>query len=123
MKKLLPACFLLLLLAACGGGGNKQTVKSEDGKTTTTIDAGSVTPNDADGLTRKSEELRKLTPLPDEPMKAMLPAELNGMKRKSVNITSMTGMSVGSGVYAINDTSEMEVVVTDCAGEMGSGYY
>lgn len=111
------------LLTACNN--NKKpgiTVTSEDGKTTTTIQ-----PNDlaqaADVYQKKAEELQKLSPYTLDQMKAMLPEELAGAKRAKFSANSAMGAAYAEGEYPINDSTEVELKIFDCAGQAGAGIY
>jgi hypothetical protein len=113
----------ICLLTACNN--NKKpgiTVKSEDGKTTTTIQ-----PNDlaeaADAYQKKAEELQKLSPYTLDQMKAMLPEEIAGAKRSKFSANSAMGAAYAEGQYPINDSTEIELKIFDCAGQAGAGIY
>ena len=124
MKHLLLLFFAAVsLLTACNN--NKKpgiTVTSEDGKTTTTIQ-----PNDlaqaADVYQKKAEELQKLSPYTLDQMKAMLPEELAGAKRSKFSANSAMGAAYAEGQYPINDSTEVELKIFDCAGQAGAGIY
>lgn len=120
---LLLFCAAVSLLTACNN--NKKpgiTVTSEDGKTTTTIQ-----PNDlaqaADVYQKKAEELQKLSPYTLDQMKAMLPEELAGAKRSKFSANSAMGAAYAEGQYPINDSTEVELKIFDCAGQAGAGIY
>ena len=111
------------LLAACNN--NKKpgiTVTSEDGKTTTTIQ-----PNDivkvSEDFQKKTEELQKLSPYTLDQMKAMLPEELAGAKRSKFSANSAMGAAYAEGNYPLNDSTELELKIFDCAGQAGAGIY
>jgi hypothetical protein len=116
-------CAAVCLLTACNN--NKKpgiTVTSEDGKTTTTI-----APNDlaetADVFQKKTEELQKLSPYSLDQMKALLPEELAGAKRSKFSANSAMGAAYAEGEYPINDSTEVELKIFDCAGQAGAGIY
>jgi len=113
----------LCLLTACNN--NKKpgvTVTSEDGKTTTTI-----SPTDlaqaSDAFQKKTEELQKLSPYTLDQVKALLPEELAGAKRSKFSANSAMGTAYAEGEYPINDSTEIELKIFDCAGQAGSGIY
>lgn len=111
------------LLAACNN--NKKpgiTVTSEDGKTTTTVQASDLT-QAANVYEKKSEELKKLSPYTLDQMKAMLPEEISGAKRSRFSANSAMGAAYAEGQYPINDSTELELKIYDCAGEAGAGIY
>ncbi len=114
----------LSILIACNN--NKKpgevTVTSEDGKTTATIDA-STAAQAGDAMQKKVEELQKLPPYTLDQMKALLPEELAGAKRSKFSANSAMGASYAEGSYPINDSTEIEVKLFDCAGQAGAGIY
>jgi hypothetical protein len=76
-----------------------------------------------DEMTKKVEELKKLTPLTLDELKAMAPEEFMGMKRSSFNANSMMGTGTVNATYKGEDDKELKLTIVDCAGEAGSGYY
>jgi len=113
----------LWLLTACNN--NKKpgiTVTSEDGKSTTTIQ-----PNDiakvSEDFQKKTEELQKLSPYTIDQMKGLLPDELAGAKRSKFSANSAMGAAYAEGEYSINDSTEVELKIFDCAGQAGAGIY
>ena len=126
----------VLLLAAglvCGACNNKKTkeatIVSEDGNTRTTVEvdpSGSV--NQMDEMTKKTEALKKLTPLSLDQLKALLPEELIGLKRSNFNANTAMGFAVADATYkgeadAEGKQPEVKLTIWDCAGEAGSGFY
>ncbi len=120
--------FLLFIASVCvltACNNNKKpgiTVTSEDGKTTTTIQ-----PNDlakvSEDFQKKTEELQKLSPYTLDQMKAMLPDELAGAKRSKFSANSAMGAAYAEGEYPINDSTNLELKIFDCAGQAGAGIY
>ena len=113
-----------LLFAACNNNKPKSmTITSEDGKSKVSVDPNSVTAT-TDKLQKKMEELKKLTPLTTDQLKAMLPEEIMGMKRSNFSANSMMGYASAEATYKNdNDDKEIELNILDCAGEAGSGIY
>ena len=112
-----------VLLTACNN--NKKpgvTVTSEDGKTTTTISPADMTET-ADAFQKKSEELQKLSPYTLDQMKALLPEEMAGAKRSKFSANSAMGAAYAEGEDPINDSTELELKIFDCAGQAGAGIY
>ncbi|MGK2864840.1 MAG: hypothetical protein ACSLE0_23110 [Chitinophagaceae bacterium] len=124
--KNLPFLFIIVfyLLTTSCNNNKKQgvTVTSEDGKTTTTFQ-----PNDlvkvADDFQKKTEELQKLSPYTLDQMKALLPDELVGAKRSKFSANSAMGAAYAEGDYPINDSTQLELKLFDCAGQAGAGIY
>jgi hypothetical protein len=109
-----------LLFSACKGKGT--TFTSEDGDTKVTVDVSGMQ-DAAEEMNAKMEELKKLTPLTTEQIKAMLPEELLGMKRSSFNATTAMGFATGDAEYTKDDTVSIRLTIWDCAGEAGSSFY
>ncbi len=113
-----------ILFSACNG--NKKysvSTKNEDGTTTKTeVDVKSMT-SASDEMNKKMEELKKLTPLTLDQLKALLPEELNGVKQSNYNSSTMLGYAFTTADYRKDDTSNLQVAIYDCAGEAGSSWY
>jgi hypothetical protein len=126
MKRLLLLfCSGALLLASCANDKAKvkSVQKNEDGSTTTTTVDAQKMAEVADKSQQKAEELKKLTPLSLDQLKALLPEELNGLKRSNYNASSTMGYAVAEATYQKDDTTELKLMVYDCAGEAGAAFY
>jgi hypothetical protein len=124
MRKL-PVLLLILAFAACKNNKTKEaTIVSDDGKTKVTIDP-TNTASQADEMTKKTEELKKLTPLTLDQLKALLPEELIGMKRSNFNANTAMGFAVADATYKGegDENKELKLTIWDCAGEAGAGFY
>jgi hypothetical protein len=116
-------CVTVWLLTACNNSKKPGiTVTSEDGKTTATVSTAAMAET-ADAFTKKTEELQKLSPYTLDQMKALLPEELAGAKRSKFSANSAMGAAYAEGEYAINDSTELELKIFDCAGQAGAGIY
>jgi hypothetical protein len=118
--------FILIAVICFSCNSNKSkgvTVTSEDGKDKVTVDVSQVAAA-SDDMQKKMEELKKLTPLSTDQLKAMLPEELMGMKRSNFSANSMMGFGSAEATYK-NEGEEKEIKLTilDCAGEAGAGIY
>lgn len=123
---LLPALAGAFLLTACGNAKVKDAQKNEDGTTTTTtvdMEGLKKMSEATDDMTKKTEELKKLKPLDLSQLKSLLPEELAGVKRTNYNTSSAAGYAVAEGEYRKDDTTDLKLVVYDCAGEAGAGWY
>ncbi len=99
------------------------TVTSEDGKSKVSVDVNSAAAA-SDDMQKKMEELKKLTPLTTDQLKAMLPEEIMGMKRSNFSANSMMGYANAEATYKNeNDDKRIELNIFDCAGEAGAGIY
>lgn len=127
MKHILfPMLAAAFFLTACGNAKVKDAHKNEDGTTTTTTyDMSNLKKmqEGTDEMTKKTEELKKLTPLSLDQLKALLPETLAGMKRTNYNANSSMGYAMVEGEYQKDDTTNMKVMLYDCAGEAGAGMY
>jgi len=114
----------VVILIACNNDSKsgEAAVTGEDGKTTATVEGSNMTPA-ADALQKKVEELQKLSPYTLDQMKAFLPEELAGAKRSTVSANSAMGAASAEGSYPVNDSTEIELKLIDCAGEAGAGIY
>lgn len=125
MRNLFASLLAVSLLFSACKNDKKVTVKdkNEDGSTTTTTVDMSNAVDNTDEMNKKMEELKKLTPLTLDQLKALLPEELNGMKRKEFNTSSALGYAFGQAKYEKDDTTQIDLTVYDCAGEAGAGIY
>ncbi len=109
-------------IAACKGGKDKITVKDDNGGKAT-VDLSEIGKN-ADKMKDRSEALQKLTPLSLDELKAALPEEIMGAKRDNMEATKMGGLAnFSKAEYKMNDSTEVELTIFDCAGTEGAGYY
>ena len=122
MKTFLILLTSAIILVACHSNPGKITVKSDDGKTSATVDLSTAEKN-ANEMQNKAEELKKLAPLTTDELKALLPEEVNGIQRSSFNVTTAMGISVGEAEYKKDDTTSIKLALYDCAGETGAAYY
>ena len=124
MKQLLLPFFFALFLASCGDKGKVKSVqKNEDGTTTTTtVDTEKMT-EASNEMEKKMEELKKLPAMSTDQLKALLPEEVQGIKRSNFNASSMMGYGYAEGEYQVDDTTSLKIDIYDCAGEAGSGIY
>jgi hypothetical protein len=127
MKHFILTCLAAaILLAACNSNKSKETATSDDAdkdKPSTEMTSETKSDNPTDDMQKKMEELRKLPALSTDQIKAMLPAELMGMKRTSFSANSMMGYGVGEARYKSDDGKELKVMIYDCVGEAGTGFY
>jgi alpha-L-fucosidase len=124
MKQFSILLLAVIFFAACKNKTKfSHTEKNADGTTTTTsVDVASLTSN-ADEMTKKMEALKKMAPLTLDQLKALLPEEINGIKRTDFNANSTMGFSIAEGTYKKDDSSEIKLAIYDCAGEAGSGMF
>lgn len=118
------AVLAIVGLVSCNSGRDKITIKDEKGNKAT-IDLGAIEEMTkvAEASQDKAEELKKLTPLTIDQLKAMVPEEFMGMKRSNFNANSMMGAANVTATYKSDDGKEIRLDIFDCAGEYGSGIY
>lgn len=123
MKYMITYFAAFILLAGCNNNKEAGTTR-DDKKGETTINMRDVVDSGED-MKKKTEELKKLTPLTHDELKKLLPEELLGMQRTNIESSDMGGYAVAEATYRKdqNDAAYLSVSVVDCAGEKGSGYY
>ena len=109
--------------SACKGKDKDTiTITTDNGKTTLTVDP-TKTETVTNEMEKKTKELKKLAPMTLDQIKAMLPAELLGMKRASFNANAMMGFTSADADYKKDDTTNLKLTGMNCASEAGSGFY
>ena len=68
-------------------------------------------------------ELEKMTPLPEEELKKLLPEMLMDAATSNSSVNSTLGASVATAEYQINDSTKITLSIHDCAGPGGAGLY
>ena len=123
MKSSTLPLFIALVMASCGHDGKvTHTQKDDEGTVTTTSMNLNAMEATADDVNQKMEDLKKLTPLNAEQLKALLPETLNGIQRSSFNTNSMMGFGVAEANYE-QDDKDLKLAIYDCAGEAGAGIF
>jgi hypothetical protein len=128
MKIVFLLCAAGVLLVACNNnkpadaGKGGITVKTEDGKEKVSVSLGEMA-KWGEEMERRSTEMKKLTPLSTDAMKSLLPETLAGIPRSEFNVVNSMGYAVGTATYKINDTADIQLAISDCAGEMGAGFF
>jgi hypothetical protein len=127
MRKLLLFSITLLMLGTACNNKKKAgdiTIEGKDGEKVT-INTGELQKmaEKAEESNSKVEELKKLTPLSLDQLKALIPEEFMGMKRSRFNANSMMGAATCNANYKSEDGKELKVSIFDCAGEAGAGIY
>jgi len=120
--------FLLIMASlityACNNNKKSggMTITSEDGKEKVTIDLNKAQ-KAGEEMQKMSEELKNMSPLTLDQLKAMIPEEFMGAKRTHYNASSAMGAGLASGDYEISETSDVKLNIYDCAGPAGAGIY
>jgi len=122
MKKAITFLLVICTIIVACKSKDKITVKDDDGGKAT-VDISEIAKN-ADKMNDRSEELQKLTPLSLDELKAALPEQIMGANRDNMEATKMAGLANFSKAdYRMNDSTEVELTIFDCAGTEGAGYY
>ncbi len=118
MKKRYALLFAIVLMFS--GCGEKDGAGSEENAAVNEVEDMKQSMKEAGKEISKytSEDLKKATPLSNEQIKALLPESLDGMKRKSYNITKM-GFNAVEAKYD-DDTRSISLSILDGAGEVGA---
>jgi hypothetical protein len=112
-----------ILFSACKSTPkNAVTINSEDGKEKVSVDLNQAQ-NMATEMQKKTEELKALPPVTLDQLKALIPETLAGGKRKSYSANSAMGAAMAEASYQVNDSTDIDIVIYDCAGEAGAGLY
>jgi hypothetical protein len=115
MKQLILSGILaVFLLSACNNKKKTAQVTIEDGKEKVTIDSGF--------LQKQIESLQELSPLSQEELKSVLPAELMGAKGSDYMTRSAVGTGFANAEYKINDSTKIIMSLWDCGRPGGAGY-
>jgi len=122
MKRIFICILLISGIVACKGPKDKITIKNDKGDKVASVSVSEITKK-AEENASKAEELKKLTPLTLEQVKALIPNELLGMPRSSFNASSSMGYSQAKGTYKGEGDKELDIEIIDCAGEMGAAWY
>ena len=118
-RALLIALSFGLALSACNN--DTKTVQKKDESTNEAKVKSVATP--VDPTAQKIEELKKMPILGLDELSGWLPADINGMKRSNLTMSSDMGYDVANADYIKNNKTEIRVTVYDCAGETGSSVY
>jgi hypothetical protein len=122
MKRVFICLLVISAMIACKGPKDKITIKDDKGNKVASVSV-SETAKKIEENANKAEELKKLTPLTLDQVKALIPNELLGMPRTSFNANSSMGYATAKGTYKGEGDKELDIEIIDCAGEMGSAWY
>jgi hypothetical protein len=121
MKHIFSLLFIsAFLLVACNNNKSNESADKTGKGEKETIDPKQKALQE---IEKQKEDLLKLSPLPADQLKAMIPETLMGAERKNHEVNASIGTNVASGDYEINDSTSITLSVYDCAGPGGSGIY
>ncbi len=122
MKKLLMCVFALSLIS-CSKTETKEEKKSGGfSDIVSGVKNANSMSNSVQDVTKNIEELKAMTPLSNEELKAAFPETLMGMKRTEISVgnAAMMNLSSATAKYKSDDNKSVTIEVMDGAGEMGS---
>ena len=117
--------FLTILMISCNQGdkAGKNGSAAGEGSSENIVMDENESEKAAREMQEKAEELVKLAPTSEDDMKALLPDELLGGKRSSIQTTTAMGTGSAMAQYDINDSTQLVVTIYDCGGPGGAGMY
>ena len=122
MKKLMMTTAVLLLVA-CSKEEKMKTEKSGglSDLVTTAKDYSKVN-SSMQEVTKSIDNLKNLTPLTNDELKAVLPEMMLGLKRKELSVgdNAMMNLSTAEAKYSDDNGKRVKVEIVDGAGETGS---
>ncbi|MGA9212792.1 hypothetical protein [Kaistella sp.] len=122
MKKLMIATSVLLLVAC----SKEEKVKTEKtGSLSDLVSSAksySKVSSSMQDVTKNIENLKNIPPLTNEELKAVLPDQLLGLKRKELSVgdNAMMNLSTAEAKYTDDNNKKIKVEIIDGAGETGS---
>ena len=122
MKKLMLGASALLLFA-CSKEESKQEAKSGGlADVVSNVKNYSKINSSVQDVSKNIETLKKLTPLINEELKALLPEELLGLKRKELSVgdNAMMQLATAEAKYSDGEQKKIKLEIMDGAGETGS---
>jgi len=115
--------FVAIALTSCSGSSSKEESVKDEPTKESAEKGSSVSTSSANETEKRIEELKKLPLITNDQMKTFFPEEVMGMKRSRFSVNSVTGFATGEAEYKKDDTTNYKVVMYDCAGEAGAGFY
>ena len=122
MKKLMLSAAALVLFC-CSKEESKQKAKSGGlSDVVSNVKNYSKINSSVQDVSKNIETLKKMTPLTNEELKALLPEELLGLKRKELSVgdNAMMQLASAEAKYSDGDQKKIKLEIMDGAGETGS---
>ncbi len=114
----------ILLLTGCN---NKKSNNTSSGVINDSIDKLKIEAEKiqqaTDDMQALKDELVKLSPLTAGELKAIFPTALINTPASEVEIGTAMGATSAEAKYIINDSTNIEISIIDCAGSGGAGIY
>jgi len=114
MRLLLCFIVVILSISACKPKKNGAVLAT---------DASDSTAQNISATEKIIDELQQLTPYTLDEMKSMLPVTIDDDSIATVSAQQNMGTSFARAVYALSDSSSVEINLFDCGGTAGSGIY
>lgn len=122
MKKLMIPIICMTVITACNNKTESSTT-TETGDSSLDNSKREQLKDAAAEMETKKDELLNLTPYSTDQMNALIPKDLLGAAATDVEITPTMGTSLANATYKVDDSTEIEISIIDCAGAAGSGIY
>lgn len=122
MKKLMLSAAALVLFC-CSKEESKQEAKSGGlSDVVSNVKNYSKINSSVQDVSKNIETLKKMTPLTNEELKALLPEEILGLKRKELSVgdNAMMQLASAEAKYSDGDQKKIKLEIMDGAGETGS---
>lgn len=122
MKKLMLSAAALVLFC-CSKEESKQEAKSGGlSDVVSNVKNYSKINSSVQDVSKNIEILKKMTPLTNEELKALLPEEILGLKRKELSVgdNAMMQLASAEAKYSDGDQKKIKLEIMDGAGETGS---
>lgn len=122
MKKLMLSAAALVLFC-CSKEESKQEAKSGGlSDVVSNVKNYSKINSSVQDVSKNIETLKKMTPLTNEELKALLPEELLALKRKELSVgdNAMMQLASAEAKYSDGDQKKIKLEIMDGAGETGS---
>lgn len=122
MKKLMLSAAALVLFC-CSKEELKQEAKSGGlSDVVSNVKNYSKINSSVQDVSKNIETLKKMTPLTNEELKALLPEEILGLKRKELSVgdNAMMQLASAEAKYSDGDQKKIKLEIMDGAGETGS---
>lgn len=122
MKKLILGAIALTLVSCSKSEMNTEEKSGGLSDVVSNVKNYSKLTTSAEGLSKNIETLKQLTPLTNEELKAILPEELLGLKRRELSVgdNAMMAISTAEAKYSDGENKSIKVEIMDGAGETGS---
>ena len=122
MKKLMIATAVLMLVTCSKEEKVKEEKSGGLSEMITTAKNYNKVSSSMQDVTKNIENLKNIPPLTNDELKAVLPEQLLGLKRRELSVgdNAMMNLSTAEAKYADDNNKRIKVEIIDGAGETGS---